>query len=90
MQIEVEINAKTLNKLRKLRLWHWDECLRYRALECYCNSRVDAAAIDRKAWYNSQGNFHISQVTVLNDFFPRLGDTAECDANYRDGKLTDG
>ena len=70
-----------LEGLRDLRLYHWQAVLRL---------RVYAADVDmRKSdseHYNKRANFHLSQVQLLNDFFP-IGDTAERDNDDEQAKL---
>lgn len=87
MLIDVQINTKSLKKLRKLRLWHWREGLSHRHHEQLSEQRSRNKAYE-SSWpmfealakvHKCNADFHIGMVQMLNDFFPRTGDTAEAD-----------
>lgn len=59
--------------LRNLRLYHWQAVLRLRRYAKDCEARRSDAD-----HYNKRAVFHLTQVQLLNDFFP-IGDTAERD-----------
>lgn len=76
--------AKPDAPLRALRLWHWEEAMRWRAKS---KEYREAAAFDPSRWVrlpdsavkmDETANFHIRAVQVLNDLFP-VGDTAATD-----------
>lgn len=59
--------------LRALRLYHWQAVLNLRSYAADADMRKS----DSKH-YNKRADFHLTQVQLLNDFFP-IGDTAERD-----------
>lgn len=59
--------------LRALRLYHWQAVLRLRSYAADADMRKSDSE-----HYNKRANFHLTQVQLLNDFFP-IGDTAERD-----------
>ena len=59
--------------LRALRLHHWQAVLNLRSYAADADMRKS----DSKH-YNKRADFHLTQVQLLNDFFP-IGDTAERD-----------
>jgi hypothetical protein len=59
--------------LRALRLHHWQAVLRLREYAADADMRKSDSE-----HYNKRANFHLTQVQLLNDFFP-IGDTAEHD-----------
>jgi len=66
-----------LEGLRKLRLHHWQTALKLRAYGQTPGMRKsDTKHYDKKA------DFHLTQVQLLNNFFP-IGDTAEKDDNAK-------
>lgn len=68
-------------RLRELRLWHWRECMRYRALEKAYDSDSSlshAYVKQRIADCHRIANHHLWAVQTLNDLFP-VDDTAERD-----------
>jgi hypothetical protein len=83
-----EISHNTLKRLRRLRLWHWKQCLRFRHIELSLLpfKRDQVAQTEAKA-FGELANFHIRMVQVLNDFFPEVGDTAEHDAQLESEQL---
>lgn len=80
----VEVDQGMLDRLRALRLWHWQGVLyRRKQAEWYVKREQDGKCSHNQAavaieWANKQADFHLLQVQALNDFFP-LGDTAEND-----------
>lgn len=81
------ITTGTLDRLRKLRLWHWGQVLYWRELQRRANDTADRLAdrwtlaapwaklANERAGHAMQ---HLSAVQLLNEFFP-IGDTAEVD-----------
>lgn len=71
--ILIGMTAERLEGLRALRLYHWQVALRLRAYAADADMRKSDSE-----HYNKRANFHLTQVQLLNDFFP-IGDTAEHD-----------
>lgn len=69
-----------LDKLRELRLWHWNKVLTNSRYIVWCNrqGRPYTESQSYKLKVMDHAN-HMRFVQTLNDFFP-VGDTAEKDA----------
>jgi hypothetical protein len=82
--------AANLERLRELRLWHWEQALHCRA-ESQAFAKLAKVSASAKACNSMAGNWHekanlhVKFVQTLNDFFP-VGDTAENDAAEEAGK----
>jgi hypothetical protein len=87
MPATYEISFNTVKRLRKLRLWHWRQCLRNRTASETAAKADDPVSQAAKAFYDARANHHIRAVQALNDFFPEIGDTAENDAANEDAGL---
>ena len=61
--------------LRALRLYHWQTVLRLRSYAADADMRKSDSE-----HYNKRANFHMTQVQLLNDFFP-VGDDVTKDAD---------
>ncbi len=76
-----------LQRLRALRLWHWQEVVSNRSLaekmDTYANDRRYASSrtmyVDLHRHYTANANMHLSAVQWLNDYF-EVGDNADIDA----------
>ncbi len=60
--------------LRKLRVWHWEQCLKYRKA-----SQDKSISTSKFLRYNKRANFHIGCVQSMNDIPELIGTTAEQD-----------
>lgn len=65
--------------LRELRVFHWRECLRFRAHEQRHRNQHSPLWVINE--HQKKADFHLSCVQCLNQLFPNLGDTAENDDN---------
>lgn len=73
------IQVQLLDGLRLLRLDHWLRTLELR--KCADDIRRSSVAKENAnhiKYYDKRANYHLSQVQLLNEFFP-IGDTAEKD-----------
>ena len=65
-------------KLRELRLWHWQQAMRYREQQRTLEEFKSRSLQDCIKNYDKFASFHLTQVQTLNEFFI-IGDTAEQD-----------
>lgn len=70
------IDAATLERVRAVRLWHWQQ-----VREASLVLDLDIHGEPKRRAYEKR-NLHMGFVQTLNDLFP-LGDTAERDAARR-------
>lgn len=82
----VTISKVTIDGLRALRLWHWQQAMAARQQEK--DAKAGLIAGDWEALDKLVG-FHIKHVQTLNDFFP-FGDTAEHDEDKRQAVISNG
>lgn len=71
--IDLVAEVGRLDGMRALRLWHWQAVVRLRTY----GDDADMRKSDSEH-YNKRADWHLTQVQLLNDFFP-IGDTAEHD-----------
>lgn len=78
----MNITYATIERLRKLRLWHWHMAMRHRKAE---NELIEIKAKHGGSslkscikTYSEAANLHLTAVQTLNEFF-EIGDTAEQD-----------
>jgi hypothetical protein len=81
---QIVLDTLSTERMRKLRLHHWENTLRFRSMqerEEYAASgcKIDSLARDfteRANRYKKSANFHLGAVQLLNQFFP-IGDYAD-------------
>lgn len=67
-----------IDRLRALRLWHWQQAMKYRAYprELEIKNIQSLRLVIKR--YDSLAGHHLTAVQTLNEFF-EIGDTAERD-----------
>lgn len=65
-------------RLRALRLWHWQQAMKYREAQRDLEAFKNRSLRDCIKRYDQQVNIHLTAVQTLNEFF-EIGDTAESD-----------
>lgn len=65
-------------KLRGIRLWHWQQAMKYRAAQRHLETFNSRSLRDCIKRYDEAASVHLSAVQTLNEFFD-IGDTAEQD-----------
>lgn len=74
----MKITYGTLERVRKLRLWHWQKAMHYRKMQRELEEFKTRSLRDCIKRYDEAANIHLTAVQTLNEFF-EIGDTAEQD-----------
>lgn len=78
MSYQTLVDPLVLAKVRELRLWHWQQAMRYRESQRHLETFNKRSLRDCINSYDRSANIHLTAVQTLNEFFD-IGDTAERD-----------